>query len=115
MVREEQLQKEKAYAPGVKRELALAEKAGVPLLPYYEEGYDSDQLEGIRFALEQGVDIRPYLNHGYRGACIKEIAIGLKEGLDVMTYIDLQYTWRKMRLSRPEIGRSSAGRTMICA
>ncbi|MGN0414113.1 MAG: DUF342 domain-containing protein [Agathobacter sp.] len=97
MVREEQLQKEKPYAPGVKRELALAEKAGVPLLPYYEEGYDSDQLEGIRFALEQGVDIRPYLNHGYRGACIKEIAIGLKEGLDVMTYIDLQYTWRKMR------------------
>lgn len=97
MVREEQLQKGNGYEPGVKRELALAEKAGIPLLPYYEEGYDGDQLEGIRYALEQRVDIRPYLNHGYRGACIKEIAIGLKEGLDVTAYIDLQYSWRKMR------------------
>lgn len=97
MAREEQLKQEKKYAPGVSRELALAEKNGISLLPYYEEGYDSDQLEGIRYALEQGVDIRLYLSRGYRGACIKEIAIGLKEGLDVTAYIDLQYTWRKMR------------------
>ena len=33
MAREEQLKQEKKYAPGVSRELALAEKNGISLLP----------------------------------------------------------------------------------
>lgn len=97
LVLNEQKQCDKLVLPGVKRELALAEQVGIPLRPYFEEGYDSDQLEGIRYALEIGVKIQPYLNLQYRGACIKEIAIGLKEGLDVSNYTDLRYTWRKMR------------------
>lgn len=96
LVLNEQKQCDKLVLPGVKRELALAEQVGIPLRPYFEEGYDSDQLEGIRYALEIGVKIQPYLNLQYRGACIKEIAIGLKEGLDVSNYTDLRYTWRKI-------------------
>ena len=64
---------------------------------YIEEGYDIDQINGIKYALEQGGDIEPYLDLQYRGSCIKEIAIGLKEGLDISQYADLKYTWRKMR------------------
>ena len=97
MIKEEHLYRENICDPGMKRELMLAEESGISLLSYFKEGYDSDQLEGIRFALRLGVDINPYLNPGYRGACIKEIAMGLKEGLDVRAYIDMQYTWRKMR------------------
>lgn len=97
MIKEEHLYKKNICDPGIKRELMLAEKSGISLLPYCEAGYDSDQLDGIRYALRLGVDINPYLNSEYRGACIKEIAIGLKEGLDVKIYINMQYTWRKMR------------------
>lgn len=97
LMQKEQKQCAEPVLPGVKREFALAEQAGISLCPYFEAGYDSDQLDGIRYALEIGVKIQPYLNLQYRGACIKEIAIGLKEGLDVSNYMDLRYTWRKMR------------------
>lgn len=97
MVREVQSWKERAYTPGEKRELALANEEGISLLSFLEEGYDADQLDGIRYALEIDVDIRPYLRPDYCGACIKEIAIGLKQGLDVSFYADLHYSWRKMR------------------
>lgn len=96
MVREG-IHHEKGYTYGVEREFVFAGKSGISLLPYYEEGYDCDQLGGIRYALELGVDIEPYLDHGYKGACIKEIAIGLKKNLDVREYADLKYAWRKMR------------------
>lgn len=97
LMQKEQKQCAEPVLPGVKREFALAEQAGISLCPYFEAGYDSDQLDGIRYALEIGIKIQPYLNLQYRGACIKEIAIGLKEGLDVSNYMDLRYTWRKMR------------------
>ena len=34
---------------------------------YIEEGYDIDQINGIKYALEQGGDIEPYLDLQYRG------------------------------------------------
>ena len=97
MERKYQHQEEGFYTPGEKRELELAKQEGILLAPYVEENYDTDQLDGIRYAMELGVEIGPYLNREYRGSCIKEIAIGLKEGLDVSIYADLRYTWRKMR------------------
>lgn len=96
-MQKEQKQYTEPVLPGVKREFVFAEQAGISLFPYFEAGYDSDQLDGIRYALETGVNIQPYLNLQYCGACIKEIAIGLKEGLDVSKYTDQRYTWRKMR------------------
>lgn len=93
----EKLLQDVCMLPGEKRELELAQEAGISLLPYFEQGYDADQLAAIRYALEEDIEIQPYLNLSYRGACIKEIAIGLKEGLQVSAYADLKYTWRKMR------------------
>ena len=61
--------------PGEKREADHAYEEGISLLPYFEQGYDADQLAAIRYALEEGIAIQPYLNISYRGACIKEIAI----------------------------------------
>ena len=82
---------------GVLKELRLALKHHVKLVPYINEGYDTEQLEAIREALEKKVDIVPYLDKRYLGVCIREICLGLEHGLDVSVYADPSYNWQQMR------------------
>lgn len=82
---------------GVLKELRLAIKNQVKIVPYINEGYDTEQLEAIREALEKKVPIEPYLDIRYRGICIREICLGLEHGLDVTVYADPCYYWQQMR------------------
>ena len=85
---------------GVLKELRLALLHHVKIVPYINEGYDTEQLEAIRGALEKKVPIEPYLDIRYRGICIREISLGLEHGLDVSVYADPRYYWQQMREMR---------------
>lgn len=82
---------------GILKQLRLALKNHVKIVPYINEGYDMEQLEAIREALEKKVDIVPYLDKRFRGICIREICLGLGHGLDVSVYADPCYCWQQMR------------------
>ena len=82
---------------GVLKQLRLALMHHVKIVPYINEGYDTEQLEAIREALEKKVDIVPYLDRRFRGVCIREICLGLEHGLDVSVYADPCYYWQQMR------------------
>lgn len=85
---------------GVLKELRLALLHHVKIVPYINEGYDTEQLEAIREALEKKIPIEPYLDIRYRGICIREISLGLEHGLDVSVYADPRYYWQQMREMR---------------
>lgn len=82
---------------GILKQLRLGLLHNVKLVSYIMEGYDAEQLEAIREALEKQVDIVPYLDKRMRGVCIREICKGLLHGLDVSVYADPCYYWRQMR------------------
>lgn len=82
---------------GILKELRLALKSRISIVPYINAGYDAEQLEAIRMALEKGLDIDPYLNRDYRGISLQEICIGLEHGLDVSVYAKTDYCWQQMR------------------
>ena len=82
---------------GILKELRMAIKNKVKIVPYINEGYDTEQLEAIREALEKKVPIEPYLDIRYRGVCIREICLGLAHGLNVSVYADPCYYWQQMR------------------
>lgn len=82
---------------GILKQLRLALLHHVKLVPYINEGYDTEQLEAIREALEKNVDIVPYLDKRFRGVCIREICLGLEHGLNVSVYVDPRYYWQQMR------------------
>ncbi|MGN0337637.1 MAG: DUF342 domain-containing protein [Lachnospiraceae bacterium] len=82
---------------GVLKQLRLALLHHVKIVPYINEGYDTEQLEAIREALEKNVDIVPYLDKRFRGVCIREIRLGLEHGLNVGVYADPRYYWQQMR------------------
>ena len=82
---------------GVLKQLRLALLHRVKIVPYINEGYDTEQLEAIREALEKNVDIVPYLDKRFRGICIREIRLGLEHDLDVSVYADPCYCWQQMR------------------
>lgn len=89
-----------AYArlkAGMLRELRKAIRSGINLIPYIQQGYQTEQLEQIRIALTKGVDIDPYLKSGFRGVSIREIALGLECGVDVGVYAKLEMSWQQMR------------------
>lgn len=85
------------FKAGVIRQLRKARLAGVDILKYVNEGYDAEQLNEIRCALENFVDIDLYLSKEYRGAAIAEIRKGLEVGVDVSAYAFVHYSWRQMR------------------
>ena len=80
----------------IMRQLRRGRKSGVDVLPYIEKGYDAEQLEAIRVALEREIDIDPYLNFDYRGSAIDEIRLGLEAMIDVDAYADAGYNWKQM-------------------
>ena len=80
----------------VMRQLRRGRRSGVDVMPYIVKGYDAEQLEEIRFALERQVDIDPYLNLDYRGSAIDEIRLGLEAMIDVDVYADAGYNWKQM-------------------
>lgn len=82
---------------GMLRELRKAIGAGINLIPYIQQGYQTEQLEQIRIAQEKGVDIDPYLKREFRGVSIREIALGLERGVDVSAYAKLEMSWQQMR------------------
>lgn len=82
---------------GILKELRLALKSRISIVPYINAGYDAEQLEAIRVALEKGLDIAPYLKKDYRGISLQEICIGLEHGLDVSVYAKTDYCWQQMR------------------
>jgi uncharacterized protein (DUF342 family) len=79
------------------REIRLSKLAGIDIIPYLEEGYDSEQLEQIRISFEHNVDILPFLSKEYRGVALEEVRLGLEKGLDVSMYAKPCYSWRQMR------------------
>lgn len=85
---------------GILKQLRLALKNHVKIVPYINEGYDMEQLEAIREALEKKVDIVPYLDKRFRGICIREICLGLGHGLDVSYFNSLMYTAADMKRRR---------------
>ncbi len=78
------------------RQLRRGRRNGVELTPYIEQGFDAEQLEGIRVALEREIDIDPYLNKDYRGSALDEIRLGLEDMIDVDVYADVGYNWKQM-------------------
>lgn len=80
----------------IMRQLRKGRIGGVELMPFIQEGYDPEQLQEIRIALEKGIDIIPYLDINYRGSAIDEIRKGLESGIDVSIYTDAEYNWRQM-------------------
>ena len=90
----------KDYKPAILRELRKAIKSHIDLIPYIEEGYDSEQLEQIRIACEHGIGIKPHINVELRGVSIEQISKGLALGLDVSVYGNLDYNWQQMRQIR---------------
>ena len=82
---------------GVLKQLRLAMKSKVNIVPFINEGYDKEQLEAIREALEKRIPISPYLDKCYRGVAIREICIGIEHGVDVSVYLNPKYYWQQMR------------------
>lgn len=82
---------------GILKQLRLALENNVKIVPYINEGYDTEQLEAIREALQKNIPIEPYLNVNFRGVCIREICLGLEHGVDVSIYADPCYYWQQMR------------------
>ncbi|MGN0505711.1 MAG: DUF342 domain-containing protein [Lachnospiraceae bacterium] len=82
---------------GILKQLRLALLHHVRIISYITEGYDMEQLEAIREALEKKVNITPYLDKNLRGICIREICLGLEHELDVSVYANPCYYWQQMR------------------
>ena len=81
----------------VMRQLRKARREGLELMPFIQEGYDSEQLEQIRICLQKDIDIEPYLSLDFRGSAIDEIRQGLEDQIDVSAYADVDYNWKQMR------------------
>ena len=82
---------------GTLKQMRLATKNHVNIVPYIIAGYDAEQLEAIREALEKGLDITPWVQKEYRGIALQEIFLGLENGLDVSAYATTDYNWQQMR------------------
>ena len=82
---------------GVLKQLHLAIKNNVRIVPYITQGYDDEQLEAIREALEKKLPVDKYVNKTYRGIALKEIFTGLEHNVDVSQYASLELTWQQMR------------------
>ncbi|MGN0413203.1 MAG: DUF342 domain-containing protein [Lachnospiraceae bacterium] len=82
---------------GILKQLRLALLHNIKIVPFIQQGYDTEQLEQIREALEKKVNIVPYLDIRFRGVCIREICLGLEHGLDVSVYANPRYYWQQMR------------------
>lgn len=87
----------KKLEAGILKQLRLALKSNVKIVPYIQLGYDKDQLKEIRLALEKQIPIEEYLDKAYRGVAIYEISLGLEHGVDVTFYHDIHYCWQQMR------------------
>ncbi|MGN0368027.1 MAG: DUF342 domain-containing protein [Wujia sp.] len=82
---------------GILKQMRLAIKNHVHIVPYILAGYDAEQLEAIREALENGLDIEPWVKKEYRGIALQEIFLGLENNLDVSPYAKPELTWQQMR------------------
>lgn len=87
----------KRLASGVLKQMRLATKNDINIVPYIIVGYDAEQLEAIREALEKGIDVKPWVQKEYRGIALQEIFAGLENGLDVSAYAKIEYNWQQMR------------------
>ncbi|MCR5733017.1 MAG: FapA family protein [Lachnospiraceae bacterium] len=82
---------------GVLKEIRLANRSDVDIIPYVEQNYDAEQLHEIRLAYEHHVEIEDYILPEYRGISLREIRVGLERHVEVSEYADLKYEWRQMR------------------
>ena len=82
---------------GILKQLHLGIKNNVRIVPYITQGYDDEQLEAIREAMEKKLPIDEYVNKTFRGIALKEIFTGLEHNVDVKEYAKLNLTWQQMR------------------
>ena len=82
---------------GILKQLRRAVMGRVNIVPYINAGYDAEQLEVIRTALEKGMDPPPFLNRAFRGISMQEIYEGIDHGIDVSAYAKPEYYWQQMR------------------
>lgn len=82
---------------GILKQLHLGIKNNVRIVPYITQGYDDEQLEAIREAVEKKLPVDEYVNKTFRGIALKEIFTGLEHNVDVKEYAKLNLTWQQMR------------------
>lgn len=82
---------------GILKQLHLGIKNNVRIVPYITQGYDDEQLEAIREAMEKKLPVDEYVNKTFRGIALKEIFTGLEHNVDVKEYAKLNLTWQQMR------------------
>ncbi|MGN0437747.1 MAG: DUF342 domain-containing protein [Lachnospiraceae bacterium] len=82
---------------GILKQMRLGILHHVNIVPYIVEGYDAEQLEAIREALEKGLSIQSIVRKDYRGIALHEIFTGLEDGWDVSVYAKPYYNWQQMR------------------
>ena len=82
---------------GILKQLHLGIKNNVRIVPYITQGYDDEQLEAIREAMEKKLPIDEYVNKTFRGIALKEIFTGLEHNVDVKEYAKFNLTWQQMR------------------
>ena len=82
---------------GILKQLHLGIKNNVRIVPYITQGYDDEQLEAIREAMEKKLPVDEYVNKTFLGIALKEIFTGLEHNVDVKEYAKLNLTWQQMR------------------
>ena len=84
--------------PGVLKQMRKAVQSKVDIMPYVKAGYDEEQLEQIRIALEENLtDIKNYVSASLRGASLRQIRLGLEQKVDVSLYANGDMNWQQMR------------------